>query len=650
MRKSPFPSEAEKSAVRTQWNLFQQGYPVDISIVGKRVHDSWLRSRKYGVSPYQRKKASVPAATLDTILHDNMEFINSATSIMGKLFKSIEALDGSITLADRNGVVLYTCYQNRHDIMPSHVVGDILSENVCGTNGIGTCLAEGGPVELVGAEHYSLEEHAWYCSSAPVFDSKSNIIGVFNISVPCEGRHYYQTSGLVEAVAYAISEQILLSELLSEQMAIMELLGEGVIVLNADGDIKSINKKACAILHLAASPVGQNFRRTIHAQDNIFTALSRQEPFQDWDVTLTCGIRSIPCLLSFSPIPGKGGILTLREGGRARTPSGQSVGTRAVFTFDRILGESEAIKNAVHMGRNAACSDIATLILGDSGTGKELFAQSIHNAGARRRGPFMAVNCGAIPRNLVQAELFGYDEGAFTGAARQGKPGKFELANGGTIFLDEIGEMPLDAQVSLLRLLQNGEVSRVGGKKSRYVDVRVIAATNRDLLEAVRQKLFRKDLYYRLSAFVLHVPSLRERDHDIRILADSFLKKFACALNKRLVGFRDDVYPLLDAYAWPGNVRELENCIERAVTMAEADVITPADLPEHLAGSPEDTRSDGGRLRLTEKDLIRRTLRENRGNMRRTATELGIARSTLYLKMRKFGLKKHEGGEGDFPG
>ncbi len=426
----------------------------------------------------------------------------------------------------------------------------------------------------------------------------------------------------------------------------MELLGEGVIVLNADGDIKSINKKACSILHLAASPVGQNFRRTIHTQDNIITALNRQEPFQDWDVTLTCGIRSIPCLLSFSPIPGKGGILTLREGGRERIPSVQNVGARAVYTFDRILGESEAIKNAIHMGRNAACSDIATLILGDSGTGKELFAQSIHNASTRRRGPFMAVNCGAIPRNLVQAELFGYDEGAFTGAARQGKPGKFELANGGTIFLDEIGEMPLDAQVSLLRLLQNGEVSRVGGKKSRYVDVRIIAATNRDLLEAVRQKIFRKDLYYRLSAFVLHVPSLKERGDDIRILSEAFLKKFACALNKRLIGFRDDIYPLLDAYAWPGNVRELENCIERAATMAETALITPRALPEHLRALAE-TNSDGGRLRLTEKELIRRTLLENRGNMRRTAQELGIARSTLYLKMNKFGLKKNDCDKGE---
>ena len=203
------------------------------------------------------------------------------------------------------------------------------------------------------------------------------------------------------------------------------------------------------------------------------------------------------------------------------------------------------------------------LILGESGTGKELFAQSIHNASPRASRPFVAVNCGALPRNLVESELFCYEDGAFTGASRTGKPGKFELADGGTIFLDELGEMPMDAQVSLLRLLQNGEVTRIGGKSSRTVSVRVIAATNKNLEEAVRQHTFREDLYYRLNVFTLVLPPLRSRMSDIELLAEHFLLKFAGSLGKDVRGFTSGALALLRRYQWPGNIRELENVIER---------------------------------------------------------------------------------------
>lgn len=629
---------AENHSIKTQWELFQQGEEVDPGAISKGVYASWLRSRRYRVDPYHKKRQAVPPEEMRAILERNREFIDSASTIMSKLFKSIEVLNGTITLADRNGVVLYACHQNRHNLTPSHVVGDILTEEVCGTNGIGTCLAEAAPVELVGAEHYSLEEHAWYCSSAPVYDNKANVIGVFNISIPCESHNYYHTSGLVEAIAHAITEQIFLSELLNEQITIMDLLDEGVIVLNADGVIKSINKKACTILRLNSSPEGQNFRRIIHIQDNIFSEFTSNTPFYHREVTLFSGIQRLSCLLSFSPIPNKGSVLTLQENSHIRELACRAIGAKAVYTFDGIIGNSSAIRHAIHMGKNAAHSDITTLILGDSGTGKELFAQSIHNASSRRHGAFVAVNCGAIPRNLVQSELFGYDEGAFTGAARQGKAGKFELAEGGTIFLDEIGEMPLDAQVSLLRLLQNGEVTRVGGRKSTYVNVRVIAATNRDLQEAVKQNTFRKDLFYRLNAFVLHIPSLTERDDDVCLLADTFLKKFSATLNKRVEGFEDEVYGALKAYRWPGNVRELENSIERAVAMAEKERISLADLPGSITSLIQNSPPAGGRLRDRERETIYNTLKENQWNIRRTAAMLGVARSTLYLKMKKFGI------------
>ncbi|WP_038818719.1 sigma-54 interaction domain-containing protein, partial [Pseudomonas syringae] len=205
-----------------------------------------------------------------------------------------------------------------------------------------------------------------------------------------------------------------------------------------------------------------------------------------------------------------------------------------------------------------------TLILGESGTGKELFAQAIHNASDRSSGPFVAVNCGAIPRDLVQSELFGHVEGAFTGSAKGGSAGKFELADGGTIFLDEIGDMSFDAQVSLLRVLQEGEVTRVGAKSSRQVDVRIIAATHRNLSQAVAEGAFREDLYYRLNVLNLTVPPLRMRREDIALLAQHFLDRCARSLRKSVLGLSAQALELLVAYSWPGNVRELENSIERA--------------------------------------------------------------------------------------
>ena len=273
-----------------------------------------------------------------------------------------------------------------------------------------------------------------------------------------------------------------------------------------------------------------------------------------------------------------------------------------------------------------------------------MFAQAIHNASSRANQPFVVVNCGALPRNLVQSELFGYDEGAFTGASRQGKPGKFELADGGTVFLDEIGEMPLEAQVSLLRLLQNREVTRVGGKSARRINIRVIAATNRNLEEAVRQNVFRHDLYYRLNAFLLSIPPLAARRGDVELLANHFLHKFSAALGKRVQAINAEARDLLYRYPWPGNVRELENAIERAVNVCGGQELMPCDFPsamlEHEAVSGPGRKN--GWLWAQETETIRKAIRETNGNLRQAAILLGISRSTLYLKIKKSKLSRDE--------
>ena len=284
--------------------------------------------------------------------------------------------------------------------------------------------------------------------------------------------------------------------------------------------------------------------------------------------------------------------------------------------------------------------------------GKELFAQAIHNGGPRRNQPFIVVNCGAIPRDLVQSELFGYEAGAFTGAKRQGTPGKFELADGGTIFLDEIGDMPLSAQISLLRVLQEGEVTRVGGKQPTRVDVRVVAATHRDLNAAVSNGAFRRDLYYRLNVLRIQVPPLRSRREDIAELAIFFLEKIAKALHKPLSGFTPAALETLRAYDWPGNVRELENLLERTAVVAAGPRIDADDLPQECTASgaaqgshsvcfaPVATDAAPPSQEILCKapaDLVE-ALRQAGGNVRVAARTLGVSRVTLYARIRRSGL------------
>jgi transcriptional regulator with PAS, ATPase and Fis domain len=302
------------------------------------------------------------------------------------------------------------------------------------------------------------------------------------------------------------------------------------------------------------------------------------------------------------------------------------------------------------------------LILGESGTGKELVAQSIHNASSRKNEPFIAINCGALPKGLIESELFGYEGGSFTGANKEGKPGKFELANGGTIFLDEIGDMPLDTQVSILRVLQNKEIVRIGGSKPKPIDIRVIAATNKNLSQSIQDNSFREDLYYRLNVFTINVPSLRERKKDIHTLAEHFLSYYNRALNKNVLKINENVLEVFNKYSWPGNIRELENIIERAINIVETDTITIKDLPfelQKLVGgnildkedmnlyaadnislnNKNDSYADLSNKKMSlEKDELIRALIINSGNVIKSAQQLGISRRTLYRKMDKYNI------------
>jgi two-component system response regulator AtoC len=349
-----------------------------------------------------------------------------------------------------------------------------------------------------------------------------------------------------------------------------------------------------------------------------------------------------------------------------------------------IVGDSSQMQDIFRIIDKVADTPSTVLITGESGTGKELIASALHEGSSRRERPLIRINCGAIPKDLMESELFGYERGAFTGAVTS-KPGRFELADGGTLFLDEIGEIPVEMQVKLLRVLQEGEFERVGGIKTTRVDVRLIAATNRDLEQEIDAGRFRKDLYYRLNVVPIRLPSLRERSGDIPMLTRHFIDKYNRRLNKRIEGISDEALDRLASYAWPGNIRELENLVERILLLADGPRIELRDLQDHLrapaiggataapaAGQPSiaaahapapgpatGTGSDAGpppgegglkdlvraKAAELERDLIVRALEETGGNVTRAAKLLQISRKSLQTKMKEFGLRDLDPGE-----
>jgi DNA-binding NtrC family response regulator len=366
--------------------------------------------------------------------------------------------------------------------------------------------------------------------------------------------------------------------------------------------------------------------------------------------------------------------------------------SEGTLTFADMITRGEAMSRVVALGKRAAASNIPVLIEGESGVGKELIARAVQGESERAGKPFVVVNCGALPENLIESILFGHEKGAFTGAVDR-RLGKFQEADGGTLFLDEIGELPLEAQVKLLRALQEGEVDPVGGKKPVKVNFRLISATNRDMIQLVKDGKFREDLYYRINVFPIWVPPLRERLGDVAELARHFLTQFAAEEGKRIDGMSEEAIELITAYTWPGNVRQLENAVFRAVVLADGPVLTPAEFPQiaahvegfkaeipaapaNYAGKPvydgpaiigaerivprtmEVASTDGlqmlgipavtseGEIRpleAIEADMIRLALGRYRGHMTEVAKRLGIGRSTLYRKMRDYGLEERVG-------
>lgn len=424
---------------------------------------------------------------------------------------------------------------------------------------------------------------------------------------------------------------------------IIQNVNQGVLCVNNNGQLKYINQKACSLLALpwlAANFSGLNLR-DIWPQSIVLQALTEEREFYDHQEYYSIKehkknfLSTVRLIQKEAQVIGAVKIFTDLE---KMQRSVYRITSSGSWSFDHIIGSSEKIKENKRKARQVAGHDSTVLIIGESGTGKEVFARAIHQASARADYPFIAINCSAIPETLLESELFGYATGAFTGASKKGKLGKFELAHQGTIFLDEIGDMPLFLQAKLLRVLQEKKITRVGGVKMTTVDVRVIAATNQNIEELIAKKMFRKDLYYRINVIPLHLSPLRERTSDLRVLVDHFLGIYNRRFQKKIIGFTAEAMKFLLAYDWPGNVRELENVIEYGINFCRGNYIGLADIEGRFKPlfREEDYNSLKELVQKYEREVVIKLLNQygwDEEGKERAAERLAISRATLYRKL-----------------
>ena len=430
--------------------------------------------------------------------------------------------------------------------------------------------------------------------------------------------------------------------------AMIDAVKAGMIATDANGDILYANKHILKALNIPKETlIRSSVRHMIPNWNSFFKTASSGNLVKNEETVISTGSSSLKFNIDVSAIRNAqketlGFCIVFRPSEKIGKSAENNMGLKARYLFKDIIGKSKAMKQVIEYAETISNSPSTILIEGESGTGKEVFAQSIHNASNRKENAFVAINCAAIPENLIESELFGYDDGAFTGAKKGGMPGKFELADKGTLFLDEIGDMKPDMQVKLLRTIQESTVTRVGGDKVIPVDVRIVAATNKNLSEEVEKGNFRMDLYYRISVIPLHIPALRERKSDLPSLIRFFLNQKSLKLQKEIPQMGYSLLQQLLDYDWPGNVRELENFVEQLVNFngkISLDSFQKLKQEEQLIApppifQPEPHFDHTLSLQEMEKNHIENTLKQLNFNMTQTAKSLGISRNTLYLKLK----------------
>jgi sigma-54 dependent transcriptional regulator, acetoin dehydrogenase operon transcriptional activator AcoR len=633
--------------VKEMWKrfIFKNELSEELSPI---VKESWIRSNKRKVDPFQ------PYGHIKKIeMKWYKSLIDWALPLMEGLYSIVKGSGFLVILCNEKGQLLKSIGDPdtlEKAAQIGFVEGADWSEQTMGTNAIGTSIVIDQPVQIVAEEHYSQICQSWTCSAAPIHDSKGCIIGVLNVSGPYEKVHPH-TLGMVVSAVKAIEYQLKLNEKTEKNIMMQRFLEattnnmkESILIIDTEGNIIKANDQLKKILCLDQSSLEEKNINEIFTNKSIVSNSPVYLQNKELHLKVKPSRNIHHVMVDKIPIYKDqhwiGSMIMLKEIEKVRQFVNHLSGNQAKITFDDIIGQHPYFIQKVKEAKLSAATNSNVLILGESGTGKDMFAQAIHNESKRKSRPFIAINCAGIPRDLLGSELFGYVDGAFTGAKKGGSAGKFELADGGTLFLDEIGEMSLEMQVLLLRVIQEKEVVRIGGHKVIPVNVRIIAATNKNLRDEVKKGSFREDLFFRLNVMPITLPPLRERKEDIPLLTHHFIEKLSKKLHKPFPEIMPDFLQVLTQYDWPGNIRELQNILERTLNRSTESSLTAKDLPEEVFQMFSGQKKEEKLLHRDDikKQSIIQALRLFNGNITKAAKHLGISRSTFYRQMKKFNI------------
>ena len=641
---------------KSEWEKFVAGrLDIDPSIIPKEILNSWQRCHDAGLTPWKKPKPPMLSGSeMQALLEDNRQLIQAGMPFINNFGKFADATRFLVCFFDRHAYILDVrvndCYKKL--VQSTKLIpGARWAEDIVGTNSISLVLATKKPAQCFGPQHYMRAYHAETTSSAPIFNAQGEFLGGISL-VSNYNASNPQSLTLAVSIAQAIENGIKTEDATeraqmagSYRQAVLSAIPEAIITLDLKGRVTMINDNARRVLQISGHVEGRHIRDIVEPDNLAFFAIAEGSKIvTDAEIRFVSRSMDVDYIVSVSPIlhvdgSAVGKIVMLSEPKTIRKPIAKMFRAKANFRLQDICGRNSRFIRTVQHVQMAAGSDSNVLLLGESGTGKDVFAQAIHNSGSRRNGPYVAINCASIPRDLIASELFGHAEGAFTGARRGGNTGKFELADGGTIFFDEIAETSLEFQSVLLRVVEEKAIVRVGGTNVRSVDARIIAATNKNILEEIRKGTFRSDLYYRLNVFTIETLPLRDRKDDIPLLIDNFIRKCGSALDKKIIRIQDNVIKILENYPWPGNIRELQNVIERMITIASGQELTIELVPDEILHwqYKDDGKTDSNSLKKREREAILRMMKMDIPR-NKIAEKLNMARSTFYRKLKEYEL------------
>lgn len=632
---------------RHAWETFLDRGEVPAGIPSS-VIASWRRSQALGVSASLLSAPICEEPEIYRRRRSSSALLTAARSALNRSGLFLADAASMMILTDANGYVIETAGDPRvvDNGRRNHLeIGGHWGEAVIGTNAIGTALVDGKATEIRGSAHFCEDVQRWTCAATPVrHPLDEEILGVVDISGPFASFNP-QSLALAVSIGQEIEaslgqvaraeHELLLHRFVSKRSI---WLSEDMLVIDRRGHVVHSTEHAMRRLDTGPGQLAGELRRIIGGVDHEAWEENCRRRFPNATVEVVEHEGgTIGCL-----------IVMRRPRGQSTATARSKEGAGAAFGFGDIFGESPAIAEARQRAVKLGANGLPILIEGETGVGKELFARAIKEASPLANGPFVPLNCGGMPRDLIASELFGYARGAFTGADPNGRAGRIEQADGGVLCLDEIGEMPLDLQSYLLRVLEDGVVYRIGDPVGRRVDIRILSMTNRDLSVEVEAGRFRSDLYYRIAAVRLRIPPLRERREDIALLAGTFAARAAAKAGKPAPDFAPELLERLRAHPWPGNVRELRNVIDAMVALAESDRLGIGDLPADLGRRPSPDTPAGPRIappigaaskrerQEAERAAVLAEVEACAGNLAEAARRLGMARSTLYLKLEKY--------------